>query len=208
MKISDTGPGIEPEIMDRIFDPYFTTKEIGKGSGMGLAVVHGVVKSHNGVITVDSQLGVGSTFTILFPVIDDKPELDVPISDKIPRGSGEKVLFVDDEATIAQMGGQILERLGYAVEPQTSPAAALELFRSRPDTFDLVLTDMTMPQMTGVQLSEKLKEVRPGIPVIISTGHSTLIDQEKARTMGIDGYVMKPLVMRDIAKIIRDVLDE
>ncbi len=205
--ISDTGPGIEPQIMGRIFDPYFTTKDVGKGSGMGLAVVHGIVKNHIGAITVDSQPGEGATFTILFPVIYEKPEMNVPVSDKIPRGNGEKILYVDDEASIAQIVEQMLERQGYSVEAQTSPAAALELFLSQPDAFDLVVTDMTMPQMTGVQLSEKLKKVRPGIPVIICSGNSALTDEEKAKTIGIDGYVMKPLVMRDIAKSIRNVLD-
>jgi len=205
--IIDTGPGIEPQTMGRIFDPYFTTKGVGKGSGMGLAVVHGIVKNHNGTITVDSQPGEGATFTILFPVIYEKPEMNVPVSDKIPRGNGEKILYIDDEVSIAKMVEQMLERQGYSVEAQTSPATALELFLSQPDAFDLVITDMTMPQMTGVQLSEKLKEVRPDIPVIICSGHSALIDEEKAKTIGIDGYVMKPLVMRDIAKSIRNVLD-
>ncbi len=207
LAVSDTGPGIESEIIGRIFDPYFTTKEMGQGSGMGLAVVHGIVKNHHGTITVDSQPGKGTTFTILFPIATEKPEVETRRPDEVPLGN-ETILFVDDEEAIAHMTGQILERLGYKVETETSPAAALELFQSQRDNFDLVITDMTMPQMTGVKLSEKLKGIRPDIPVIICTGHSSLIDEEKAKEVGIDGYVVKPIVKSDIAIAIRNVLDK
>ncbi len=206
--VNDTGPGIRSDIIDRIFDPYFTTKDVGKGSGMGLAVAHGIVKNHHGTISVESELGKGTTFTIFFPVATERPAKDVKASDVIPRGAGERVLFVDDEASITNMTGKMLERLGYKVQTATSPVDALELFRAKPDAFDLVLTDMTMPKMTGVRLSEKLKEIRPDIPVVICTGHSALIDEEKAKSLGIDGYVMKPIVIRDIAIAIRKVLDE
>lgn len=204
--ISDTGSGIDPENIDRIFDPYFTTKEFGKGSGMGLTVVHGIVKNHGGAITVDSEPGKGATFTILLPVVDEKPEIEDEITDEVHIGS-ETILFVDDEESIANMSGKMLKRLGYQVETETNPATALELFKSKPDQFDLVITDMTMPQMTGVTLSEKLKNVRSDIPVIICTGHSSLIDEEKAKGLGIDAYVMKPIVKSDIARAIRKVLD-
>jgi len=204
--VSDTGPGIDPEIIDRIFDPYFTTKEVGKGSGMGLSVVHGIVNSHNGAITVDSELGKGATYTILFPVISDEPVMEAkPLSDKTPRGN-ETILLVDDEESITTMIGKMLERLGYQVETRLNPLETLELFKSKPHEFDLVITDMTMPQMTGAKLSEKLKEVRSDIPVIICTGHSSLIDEDKAKKLGIDAYVMKPIVKNDIAKTIRKVL--
>lgn len=205
--VSDTGPGIDPEIIDRIFDPYFTTKGFGEGSGMGLTVVHGIMKNHSGAIAVDSKPDKGATFTILFPVVAEKPVMEIKTPDATPRGN-ETILFVDDEESIATMAGQVLIRLGYKVETETNPEAALELFRMNPDRFDLVITDMTMPQMTGVKLSEKLKDVRPDIPVIICTGHSSLIDEEKAKAMGIDDYAMKPIVKRDIAKIIRKVLDK
>jgi PAS domain S-box-containing protein len=204
--VSDTGPGIDSEVIGRIFDPYFTTKEVGKGSGMGLAVVHGLVKNHNGAITVDSEPGKGATFTILFPVIDERPEIEVKIPEEVPLGN-ETILFVDDEKSIAQMIGQMLKRLGYKVETKLNPVEAIELFKADPEAFDLVITDMTMPQMTGIKLSEKLKEIRPDIPVIISTGHSSLIDEEKAKAMGIDGYVMKPIMKSEIAIAIRKVLD-
>jgi len=205
--VSDTGPGIDSEIIDRIFDPYFTTKEVGKGSGMGLAVVHGIIINHGGAITVDSEPGKGATFTILFPVVVDKPAAVVKTPDEIPIGT-ETILFVDDEKSIVTIIGQMLERLGYKVETKQNPVETLKLFQSKPDEFDLVITDMTMPQMTGVKLSEKLKDVRSDIPVIICTGHSSLIDEEKAKKLGIAAYVMKPIVMSDIAKTIRKVLDE
>ncbi len=205
LTVSDTGPGIESEISGRIFDPYFTTKEVGKGSGMGLAVVHGIVKNHLGAITVDSQPGKGTTFTILFPAATEKPEVEAGRPDEVPLGN-ETVLFVDDEEAITEMTGQILERLGYRVETKLNPVEALELFKTDPEAFDLIITDMTMPQMTGSTLSEKLKAMRPDIPVIICTGHSSLMDAEKAQEMGIDGYVMKPIVKRDLARTIRAVL--
>ncbi|MCK5163775.1 MAG: response regulator, partial [Desulfobacula sp.] len=205
--ISDTGPGIEPEVIDRIFDPYFTTKEIGKGSGMGLAVVQGIINNHNGTITVDSQPGKGTSFSILFPIIDEKPEAETTITDDLPCGI-ETILFVDDEESIADVTGQILEQLGYTVQTQTSPQDALKLFQSKPSDFDLVITDMTMPQMNGIKLSEKLMGSRSDIPVIICTGHSSLIDEEKAGQIGIAAYVTKPVSMSKIAKTIRKILDK
>jgi len=205
--INDSGPGIAPDILDKIFDPYFTTKEFGAGSGMGLAVVHGIVKNHDGDIYVDSQPGQGATFNILFPVIDELPEPEIDAKEDIARGS-ETILFIDDEEFIANMTGKTLERLGYRIEKQLNPVEALELFKAKPDSFDLVITDMTMPQMTGVNLAEKLKEIRPDIPVIICTGHSAVIDEEKAKQFGIDGFVMKPVSKLKIAKAIRDVLDK
>jgi len=206
IKISDTGPGINPEIIDNIFDPYFTTKEVGKGSGLGLSVVHGIVKNHNGAITVDSELGKGTTFTMLFPIVTEKPEIVTETTDELPLGN-ERILFVDDEKSITKMTGKTLQRLGYQIEIKTNPLEAIELFQSKPDQFDLIITDMTMPQMTGVKLSKKLKEIRSDIPVIICTGHSALLDEEKAKEMGIDAYVMKPIVKQEIAKTIRQVLD-
>jgi len=204
--VSDTGPGIDPGIIDRIFDPYFTTKEAGKGSGMGLAVVHGIVKSHNGAITVDSQVGKGTIFNILFPVVTEKPVNEVKAPEEMPLGS-ESVLFVDDEKPIADMTQMMLIRLGYRVETRLNPIEALALFQSDPHAFDLVITDMTMPQMTGVKLSEELKDVRSDIPVIISTGHSSQVDREKAKQFGIAAYVTKPIAMKELAITIRAVLD-
>ena len=206
--VSDAGPGIESQFIDRIFDPYFTTKAIGKGSGMGLAVVQGIVKTHNGTITVKSRPGKGATFTILFPVVDKKPVAHSETTDEIPPVGSETILFVDDEESIVDVTGQILKALGYKVETQTNPQDALKIFQSKPHDFDLVITDMTMPRMTGIQLSEKLMGIRSDIPVIICTGRSSHIDEEKAGQIGIADYIMKPISMLEIAKIIRKVLDK
>ena len=205
--VKDTGPGINPRIIGRIFDPYFTTKGLGKGSGMGLAVVHGIVKNHQGAIFVDSRPGQGAVFTILFPMVAEKPVIEARATAEIPYGT-ETILFVDDEEFIVNMMQKLLERLGYSVETRLNPVETLELFQSKPHRFDLVITDMTMPRMNGVELLRELKKVRCDIPVIICTGHSPLIDEKRAREMGVAAFIMKPAAVHDIAVIIRRVLDE
>jgi signal transduction histidine kinase/CheY-like chemotaxis protein len=206
LTVSDTGRGINPRIIDKIFDPYFTTKEFGRGSGMGLSVVHGIVKNHNGSITVDSNPGKGASFRILLPVIDQKYHPEIGSEDQLPSGT-ETILLVDDEELILNVTDRMLRRFGYHVEAQNSAQEALALFQVKPDRFDLVITDMTMPQMTGVQLSAKLLEIRPDIPIIICTGHNPLVDEEKATAMGIAAYIMKPVEKKVIAQTIRNVLD-
>ncbi len=206
LMVSDTGPGIDSKIIDRIFDPYFTTKGVGKGSGMGLAVVHGIVKSHSGSIKVDSTLGKGTKFSILFPLTQGKTAVEKETIQEIPRGS-ETILFVDDEISIVNMVQRMFERLGYKVQTAITPQDALDRFALNPDHFDLVITDMTMPQMTGVNLSEKLMDIRPDIPIIICTGYSALVDEEKAKELGLAAYVMKPINLSEIAQTIRKVLD-
>ena len=203
--IKDQGPGIDPETINRIFDPYFTTNE--KNSGMGLSIVQGIVKNHNGAIWVDSRLGKGTTITLLFPVVDAKPKVEIHTIDELTRGT-ETILFVDDEEPIRIMGKLMLKRIGYKVKTCRNSREALDLFQSKPDYFDLVITDMTMPGMTGVQLSEKLLEIRPDIPIIICTGHSSLINESKAKKLGIADYIMKPLSISRIGKSIRKVLDK
>ena len=208
LTVSDTGPGMDHSVISRVFEPYFTTKEIGKGTGMGLSVVHGIVKSYKGAIKVYSEPGEGTAFHAYLPVIKSQfetEEADAVVS--IPKGT-ERILLVDDEETIVRMEKQLLERLGYYVTARTSSVEALEAFRDSPGKFDLVITDMTMPNMTGVQLSQKLLEVRPDIPIIICTGFSTKIDNEKTKEYGIRGFVMKPVIMSEIAKKIREVLDQ
>ena len=207
ISVGDTGPGIKPTIIDKIFDPYFTTKKIGEGSGMGLAVVHGIVKNHGGAIRVNNRPGNGAMFTLFFPVITQRPELPARESNEIPRGN-ETILFVDDEKFIVTMTKRILEQLSYKVEGKTNPVEALELFQSDPRQFDLVISDMTMPQMTGLKLLEQIKTLRPDIPVIICTGYSPLIDEEQTKKMGVTAYLMKPIVIKNMATTVRKVLDE
>jgi PAS domain S-box-containing protein len=206
LTVSDTGTGIAPEIMETIFDPYFTTKGPGEGSGLGLAMVHGIVETYGGTVSVESVLGKGTVFSIYLPVAE-KLEIHHEIASE-PLSSGtERILFVDDEAPIVDAGGQILERLGYSVTTRTSSVEALELFRSKPNDFDLVITDMTMPNMTGDTLSVELMKIRPGIPVILCTGYSKKITDKAASAMGIKGFAYKPIVKADLAKTVREVLD-
>ncbi len=207
MKVSDTGTGIQPEILKNIFDPYFTTKGPGEGTGMGLAMVHGIVDSYGGKIMVDSILGKGTVFTIYLPIARKRGDHRAYESGALPSGT-ERVLFVDDEASIAKMGGQILERLGYRVNVRTSSVDALELFRSKPDDFDLVISDMTMPTMTGDKLAMELIASRSDIPVILCTGYSKKISDEIASNIGIKAFAYKPIVKADLAKTVRKVLDE
>ena len=207
LTVSDTGQGINPELENRIFDPYFTTKEIGKGTGMGLSVVHGIVKSHGGLILVDSDLGTGTTFSIFFPVVQEESVIKTEADEELPTGS-ESILFVDDEKSMVYIGQNRLEGLGYQVETRMSPVEALESFRASPDQFDLVITDMTMPQMTGDQLVKEILKIRPDVPTILCTGFNVNINEEKAKEIGFRQYIEKPVKMRDLAKLVRQVLDE
>ncbi len=207
--IKDSGSGIDPKIHDKIFDPYFTTKEIGKGTGMGLSVVHGIVKNHNGEIYVDSNFGKGVTFTIVFPTIADRPRIDRKVNAAKSKPFGkETILFVDDEKALVDMAKIILEKLGYTVHTSTNPVKALAIFEADPTLFDLIISDMTMPQMSDVKLSEELREIQKDIPIIICTGYSSLINEEEAKDIGISAFAMKPITMSEIAKLIRTVLDK
>ena len=206
LTVSDTGHGISQEEIDRVFDPYFTTKEIGKGTGLGLSVIHGIVKSHGGAISVDSELGRGTTFHIYFPVTEEEEVIETETVEELPTGN-ERILFVDDEESIVQVGRTRLERLGYLVETKMDPLEALELFRSKPDQFDLIITDMTMPKMTGDKLTREILNVRPKIPIILCTGFSEKINEEKAKEMGAAGYLDKPHYKRDLAIRVRQALD-
>ena len=205
--VSDTGPGISADILDSIFEPYFTTKGVGKGTGMGLALVHGIVESYGGKITVDSKLGKGTVFSIYLPITKKHQDHRPYQKEKLPFGT-ESILFVDDELPIAKIGGQLLEQLGYRVTVRTSSVEALELFRSKPNDFDLVITDMTMPNMTGDQLGVELMKMRSDIPVILCTGYSNKISEEIAKEIGIKAFAYKPIVNPDLAETIRKVLDE
>jgi PAS domain S-box-containing protein len=206
LTVSDTGPGIDPEIKNRIFDPYFTTKEVGKGSGIGLSVVHGIVKNHNGAISVDSKFGKGTTFSILFPVAEEEAVIETEPVEKLSTGN-ERILIVDDEESMAEIGRRRLERLGYRVEAKTNAIEALELFRADPDQFDLVITDMTMPHITGDKLVKEILKIRPDMPTILCTGFSEKIDEEKAKEIGVRQYIEKPFDRGKLSRLVRKVLD-
>jgi PAS domain S-box-containing protein len=205
LSVSDTGTGIPPEIMDRIFDPFFTTKEIGEGTGMGLSVVHGIVESCNGSISVYSEPNQGTVFHIYLPVMDvqSRQTLDQPVS--IPRGS-ETVLFVDDEVKLANAGKGILEQLGYKVDICASGSEAYEKFSQDSERFDLIITDLTMPHMRGDELARKIRELRPNIPIIMITGLTTQTTTEQLKSARVDKIITKPLTTREIATAIRQVL--
>lgn len=208
LTVSDTGHGIDPLIVDKIFDPYFTTKPAGEGTGLGLSVVHGIVKKHGGAVTVESRHGKGTAFHVFFPRLDGL-DVEMPHEAKAaPKGHGECVLLVDDEEQLVAVGKEMLETLGYKVVARTSSLEALEAFRARSDQFDLVITDLTMPNMTGVQLARELLHIRPDIPIICCTGFSEVITPEGAEKMGISGLVFKPVVMRELAASVRKVLDK
>jgi len=207
LTVADSGHGVSQGDINRIFDPYFTTKEVGRGTGMGLAVVHGIVKGHNGLITVESKLGKGTTFNIFFPVVEKEAVIETKPDDKLPTGE-ERILFIDDEEPIAKLGRQSLERLGYKVKAIASPIEALEIFRSQPEEFDLVITDLTMPKMTGDKLVKEILSIRPNIPIILCTGFSEKMDEKKAKTIGAAGYIEKPIDKHNFAFKVRKVLDE
>ena len=207
LDVSDTGVGIAPEIIDSIFEPYFTTKGPGEGTGMGLALVHGIVESYGGKITVDSTRYKGSTFSIYLPVTRERLAQQPDETEEFPAGN-ERILLVDDEVDIVTIGSQILERLGYTVTPQTGSLEALELFRARSNDFDLIITDMTMPNITGDKLAIEMMKIRSDIPIILCTGYSNKISKEKAKEIGLKAFAYKPVITADLAKTVRKVLDE
>ena len=205
--VTDTGPGIDPAARERLFDPFFTTKEVGEGTGLGLAVVHGVVTNHGGAISVESDPGKGTSFSVYLPWAERREAEEEEQTEPLPRGN-EHVLLVDDEEAIAQFGRQALERLGYQVTARTNGEEALELFRAQPDRFDVVLCDVTMPAMSGVDLGIELMAIRSDVPIILMTGFSELVTQEKARSMGFRELIMKPFGVSDLAKTLRDVVNQ
>jgi len=206
LSVSDTGHGIPDHVMEHLFDPFFTTKDVNKGTGMGLAVVHGIVLGHGGFIKVETELGKGTTFVSYFPVTNALVDETVEGNDILPRGN-ERILIVDDEPVLVQMNQQRLERLGYRVEGATSPEAALEIFKANSGQFDLVITDMAMPRMTGAQLIQTLIEIRPDIKTLLCTGYSKKLDEQSALDMGATGFIMKPLDQKRLAEIVRSVID-
>ena len=206
--VKDEGCGMDAAVMDRIFEPYYTTKEQGKGTGLGLSVIHGIVKNHRGDINVKSTPGKGTVFQVYLPVIED---LDLGAELEPTNGAAqgeERILLVDDEEQIVAMERQMLENLGYRVTARTDSQEALKVFSEQPHNFDLVITDMTMPHMTGDELARKMLDIEPNIPVILCTGFNEVITEDKALSMGIQKFVMKPVVKNDLATTIRTVLDQ
>ena len=204
--VSDTGRGMDPLTLNRIFEPFFTTKGPGEGTGLGLAVVHGIMQSHDGIVTVYSEPGHGTQFHLYFPAYTGEiPEVEVA-REETPRGRGERILFVDDELPLAQMGKKILERLGYTVDAQTLPAEALAAVRMEPKKYDLVITDLTMPGRTGTDLAHGLLEIRPDMAVVLTTGYSATLTFDRVRAMGIRDILMKPLAMHPLGEAVHRVL--
>ncbi|MEA3358259.1 MAG: cache domain-containing protein [Thermodesulfobacteriota bacterium] len=206
LTVSDTGTGMDSPTMERIFDPYFTTKEKGKGTGLGLAVVHGIVKGYGGDIRAYSEPKKGTSFHVYLPVIKTDNLASEIISDEPLQTGHEHILLIDDETQIIDMEKQMLEKLGYQVTALTSSIDALQAFKAAPDKFDLVITDMTMPNMTGDKLTGELKNIRPDIPVILCTGFSEKISKESAGALGVAGFLMKPVLMKDLARTVREAM--
>jgi two-component system cell cycle sensor histidine kinase/response regulator CckA len=206
IRVTDTGIGIPPATLERIFDPYFTTKGRGEGTGLGLSVTHGIVQSYGGQISVESKVGKGTAVTICLPLSAQQAAPVADLSRKLPLGT-ERILFVDDEVSIAEMSRQRLHILGYRVTVVTSSMGALRQLIARPDDFDLIITDMTMPRMSGYQLAVEAKKIKPGIPVILCTGYSKKISHEKIAAIGINALLMKPVAVSEMAETIRKVLE-
>ncbi len=205
--VEDTGSGIEPEILNRIFDPYFTTKEKGEGTGLGLAVVHGIVSNHGGTVCVESEPGTGTAFHIYLPrVAEAAATIKFETVETLPAGN-ERILLVDDEKTLVEIFAEMLSNLGYKTVCKTDSQEALEFFREKPDSIDIVITDLTMPKLTGDELAKEMLKLRPNIPIILCTGYGKNISSKTAASMGFRGFILKPVIMRDLAAILRKLLD-
>jgi PAS domain S-box-containing protein len=205
LSISDTGCGIPSDIINRIFDPYFTTKPIGEGTGLGLSTIHGIVKDHSGSIKVYSEVGIGTTFHIFLPTAEATAEITVEKLEQLPMGSG-CILFVDDEESLLDIGRDLLSRLGYQVETRASALDALEAFQVDPQKFDLVISDITMPKMTGDEIARQIKAIRPEIPIILCSGFSDRINPQTMETIGISALLMKPIIYADLAQTVHRIL--
>lgn len=206
LSINDTGCGIPKDALDLVFEPYFTTKPVGEGTGMGLSIVHGLVENYGGYIFVYSEEGVGTTFNVFLPLFEGETKILNGSNGFVCPGGEEHILVVDDEESLADLNYQILMGLGYRVTTKTDPQEALSLFCEAPDTFDLVLTDQTMPKITGFDMANKMLEIRPSIPIILCSGYNSVVNEEQALAAGIKAFVLKPLTIVKIAQLIREVL--
>jgi signal transduction histidine kinase/CheY-like chemotaxis protein len=206
LRVRDTGSGIPAAVLERMFDPFFTTKRVGDGTGLGLALVHGIVADFGGVIDVETQIGAGTTFTIWLPATGETPRLMAESPGDLPRGNGETVMIVDDERALVALAEETLAGLGYEPVGFDSSVAALQAFRAEPQRFDLVLTDEIMPDLTGTQLAREIRQLRPDISIILMSGYSDTQLSERARAAGIMDLLRKPLARRDIAEPIARAL--
>lgn len=204
--VADNGSGIDPSIIDHIFDPYFTTKEVGKGSGMGLAIVKGIVRSHDGFVRVESEESKGTAFHLYFSEIFGSAVEPAPHETGLVGGT-ETLLIVDDEQMIVEMNKMLFSQLGYTVVVTTDPLEALEIFSSHPDNFDLVITDQTMPKLTGEELAVNILKIRPTMPVVICTGYSARMSEKRCRQLGIRKLVSKPVNITYLSQLVRQLLD-
>jgi PAS domain S-box-containing protein len=193
ISVSDTGHGMDETTLSRIFEPFFTTKPPGEGTGLGLSVVHGIMQSHEGAVSVESRVGEGTTFHLYFPALTSAEVIRVPKIADIPRGKGQRILFVDDETLLSAMGKRLLERLGYVVDARTNAPDALKAVRAQPNAYDLVITDYMMPVLTGTALAEQIRATRADLPIILTTGYSATLTSERVQAMGIQKLLMKPL---------------
>ncbi|MBU1001106.1 MAG: PAS domain S-box protein [Proteobacteria bacterium] len=207
LSVADQGHGIPPEILDKVFDPFFTTKGPDEGTGMGLAMVHGIVTGHGGIVTVDSEVDKGTRFDILLPVAEALDQALLRVQSLIAPHRGGRALFVDDEVPLAVIGGEMLETMGFTVDVETDPKAAWERFRAAPQDFDLVITDQTMPGITGADLTKQILALRPDIPVIMCTGFSDEMTPDRAKEMGLKGFLLKPVLKKDLAATINKAMD-
>lgn len=205
--VTDTGYGISPDKIAKIFDPYFTTKQIGEGTGLGLSTVHGIVMDHDGTIKVYSEVNKGSAFQVLLPLVESEADQSAQVEESFPQGT-ETILFVDDEKLLIDIGKELLKGLGYSVETRASSLDAYEAFRATPEKYDLIVSDVTMPKLTGEQLARKIQEIEPGLPIILCTGFSSRLNLEELKKIGVKKILMKPITLMELAVAVRTVLDE
>ena len=207
LSVADTGPGVDPEAAERVFDPFFTTKRQGEGTGMGLAMVHGIVKRHDGYVELENRPGEGASFHVFLPLTSEteRPVAEAAADLVFRHG---RVLFVDDEKPLTDIGREMLESCGFEVTTRTSSVEALEAFRHRAKDFDLIVTDQTMPNMTGMELAHEALKIRPGMPIILCTGFSDAVSYDRLRDVGIGDFIMKPILKHDLIASISRLLSE